>query len=141
VGEEAAPSEGKLSSSSEDYLEAICQLACSGDSVRSVDLANKLSVSKASVNKAVSILRRAGMVEQEHYGEIVLTEQGRGYGEKVLGRHRMLTRFLVDILGVDPARASVEACQMEHAISDDTMDRWIEFIKSCPLDSWLGSKL
>lgn len=133
--------EGRLSQSSEDYLEAICQLDRGEGSVRSVDLANKLSVSKASVNKAVSILKGAGMVEQEHYGEIVLTEKGRAYGEKVLDRHHMLTRFLVDILGVEATAAEHEACQMEHAISDDTMDRWIAFIKSCPLDSWLGRKL
>jgi DtxR family transcriptional regulator, Mn-dependent transcriptional regulator len=131
----------KLTASSEDYLEAICQLAQGGASVRSVDLANKLEVSKASVNKAVATLKAAGMIEQEYYGEIVLTAEGRAYGESVRGRHRMLLRFLVDILGVDPQIAEHEACEMEHAISDNTMDRWLDFINTCPLESWLGRKL
>jgi DtxR family transcriptional regulator, Mn-dependent transcriptional regulator len=131
----------RLTPSSEDYLEAIYRLAVGGNSVRSVDLANKLEVSKASVNKAISILKGAGMIEQEHYGEIILTQLGRDYGESVCGRHRMLLRFLVDILGVDPATAEHEACEMEHAISNDTMDKWIDFIKTCPLESWLGKRL
>ncbi len=133
--------EVKLTPSSEDYLEAIYRLARGGNSVRSVDLANKLEVSKASVNKAISILKTAGMIEQEHYGEIVLTKIGQEYGESVCGRHRMLLRFLVDILGVAPETAEVEACKMEHAISDETMDKWIDFIKTCPLESWLGKRL
>lgn len=120
---------GKLSSSGEDYLEAIYQLGGAHGSVRSVDLAVKLEVSKASVNKALSNLKNAGLVEQPHYGDISLTEDGRRYARNVLSRHEILAQFLVEVLGIDAERAQEEACTMEHAISDTTLDRFVEFMK------------
>ncbi len=121
----------QLSPANEDYLEAIVELASElGDDegVRSVDIASLLNVSKASVNKAVHMLKEAGYITQEHYGKIELTEAGRIYGESVWRRHRALRHFLVDQLGVDPEIAEEEACMMEHAISDKTMDLWVEYM-------------
>jgi Mn-dependent DtxR family transcriptional regulator len=97
--------------------------------VRSVDLATKLDVSKASVNKALSTLKRAGLVEQPHYGDITLTDDGREYASSILDRHHVLYHFLIDVLRVEPAVAAEEACIMEHAISDDTLRRWTDFLK------------
>ena len=51
---------GKLSASSQDYLEAILELSLQDDKVRSVDIAQKLNVSRASVNKAIGVLKQAG---------------------------------------------------------------------------------
>lgn len=119
----------KLSQSNEDYLEAIFELADGAMApVRSVDLANKLNVSKASVNKAVSALKEKGYVDQPFYGDITLTQTGIEYGGAVLQRHHLLFRFLVDVLGVDEERARDEACEMEHAISDDTLNRWTAYL-------------
>ncbi len=119
----------KISQAHEDYLEAIVELAgILNNPVRSVDLALKLGVSKPSVNKAVGVLRELGLVSQEPYGDIVLTEAGVEYGASVLARHNMLYGFLTDVLGVSPQTAELEACQMEHAISDDTLDRWVRYL-------------
>ena len=119
----------KLTPAHEDYLEAIYQLGGQGmESVRSVDLATKLDVSKASVNKALSNLKQAELVEQPHYGDITLTKKGRLYARSILDRHHVLYHFLIDILGVEPQIAADEACKMEHAISDDTMRRWMDFM-------------
>lgn len=121
----------KLSSANEDYLEAICELCDTGsDHVRSVDIATKLDVSKASVNKAVGMLKAAGYVTQEPYGDVLLTDAGRKYGEAVLERHRTLRSFLIDNLGVDPETAEREACAMEHTIGDDTMRKWVAYLKN-----------
>lgn len=68
---------------------------------------------------------RDGYIEQERYGEITLTPAGKEYGEHILMRHRVLRAFLIDALGVDEEAANREACMMEHAISEDTMDKWI----------------
>lgn len=126
---------GKLSSSGEDYLEAIYQLGGAESSVRSVDLAEKLDVSKASVNKAINNLKSAGLVEQPHYGDITLTERGLHYARDVQSRHEVLTEFLTEVLGVDPERSQEEACMMEHAISDETLASWIEF-----MEKWKAEK-
>ena len=71
-----------LTMANEDYLEAIYRIMTeggmgAGEGVRSVDVAERLDVSKASVNKAISTLREAGYVEQTRYGRVMLTEEDR----------------------------------------------------------------
>ena len=124
----------KMSMSHEDYLEAIVMLGGTTEvSVRSVDIANKLGVSKASVNKAVTSLKEKGLVDQPYYGDVTLTKDGYDYGTQVFDRHRMLELFLTKALGIEPEVAAKEACQMEHAISDDSFDKWRAFIKKLHL--------
>ena len=120
----------KISKSHEDYLEAIVMLGgTSTVPVRSVDIANKLEVSKASVNKAISMLKEKGLADQPYYGDITLTEEGYEYGKAVLERHHLLFAFLTQELGISEEVANEEACLMEHAISDSSFVKWIEYIK------------
>lgn len=116
-----------LTKSSEDYLEAIYELA--GDenhSVRSIDIAEKLGVSRPSVNNALNILKKQMMVEQEPYGAISLTCQGLLYGKSIYFRHTSLFDFLHKVLGVPAETAEEEACEIEHAVCEDTIRRWSE---------------
>ena len=127
----------KLTQANEDYLEAIVMLAGEDRSpVRSVDIANRLDVSKPSVNKAVALLREEGFIEHQPYGDVYLTDAGAKYGEAVLERHNTLMRFFVEVLGVEPDVAEDEACCIEHVISEDTFQRWTEHIRAslncCP---------
>ena len=126
--------ETHLTMANEDYLECIVRIECENGSdteagVRSVDIAQHLDVSKASVNKAISTLKAQGMVEQSHYGKVRLTSRGREVGNTIWRRHRMLRAFLVDELGVEFERADAEACVKEHALSEDTMDRWLAHLE------------
>lgn len=120
-----------LTRASEDYLEAIYLLAKKGgdDSVRSVDVAEFLGVSKASVNKGVTQLKETAMVEQNRYGRIVLTAEGKAYAELVWRSHRALRTFLMSDLGVSEEIADKEACLMEHVLSEDTMLRLIGYLE------------
>lgn len=99
------------------------------DGVRSVDVAEQLEVSKASVSKALSTLKEAGMVRQTRYGRVQLTEEGEVYARRVWRSHRVLRAFLTDELGVDPQVADEEACLLEHYLSEDTMDRWCGYLE------------
>ena len=121
-----------LSMASEDYLESIYRLMVEQDAfesgIRSVDVAEQLEVSKASVNKAIATLKEHGMVEQTRYGRVMLTEEGMVYGKDVWSRHRMLRTFLTKGLGVDDETADEEACLMEHAISDESFEKWVAYI-------------
>ena len=120
----------KVSMSHEDYLEAIIMLGGTVDnSIRSVDIANQMSVSKASVNKAIGLLKERGLVDQPYYGDVTLTEEGWAYGKKVYKRHRYLTAFLSKTLGIPEDVAEDEACQMEHAISDESFEKWVAYIE------------
>ena len=121
-----------LSRASEDYLEAIYRISterADGAPVRSVDVAEQLGVSKASVNKALASLKEAGMVEQSRYGRVSLTDEGRRYAALVWRAHRALRTFLESDLGVSSEVADEEACLMEHVLSADTMERLIGYLE------------
>lgn len=120
----------KVSKSNEDYLETIVELGGTPTtSVRSVDIATKMGVSKASVNKAITYLKEKGFLDQAHYGGITLTKKGYEYGTAVLDRHSLLYRFLTEQLGIEEKIADEEACLMEHAISDDSFEKWTVYLK------------
>lgn len=128
------PQDHGLSMASEDYLEAIYRLTVEEEKtfaqgIRSVDVAEQLGVSKASVSKALATLRDAGMVEQARYGRVTLTKEGEKYARRVWRTHRMLRVFLRDELGVDPQVADEEACLLEHYLSGDTTDRWCAYLE------------
>lgn len=135
MGGTEATSEGHaLTRAGEDYLEAIYRLSTDpaggdGAAVRSVDVAELLGVSKASVNKALSMLKETGMVTQSRYGRVQLTDEGRRYAALVWRAHRALRTFLESDLGVEPEVADEEACLMEHALSVDTLERLIAYLE------------
>ena len=130
-----------LTMASEDYLEAIYRIAVEKDedadvqagqpvqSIRSVDVAEQLGVSKASVSKALGTLRDAGMIEQTRYGRVTLTSEGEAYARRVWRSHRVLRAFLTNELGVAPDVADEEACLLEHYLSEDTMDKWPDYLE------------
>lgn len=121
-----------LTVANEDYLECMVRIeqeGSQGEGIRSVDIAQQLGVSKASVNKAVTVLKEQGLVEQSHYGKVMLTDPGRELGRAVWYRHRLIRTFLVQELGVEFERADTEACMMEHALSEDTMQRWMRYLE------------
>ena len=119
----------KVSMSHEDYLEAIIMLGgTTKKPIRSVDIANQMGVSKASVNKAIGLLKEKGLAEQPYYGDVTLTKKGYDYGRSVYKRHRYLTAFLAKTLGIPERTAEKEACLMEHAISDASFKKWVAYI-------------
>lgn len=120
----------KISMSHEDYLEAIVMLGGTTEaSVRSVDIAKQMGVSKASVNKAIGLLKEKALAEQPYYGDVTLTEAGYEYGLSVYKRHRYLKAFLSKALGIPEDVAEDEACLMEHAISDESFEKWVSYIE------------
>lgn len=119
--------ESIATASGQDYLEAILQLSADGP-VRSVDIAQRLSVSRASVNRAIGVLKAHGLVTQPRYGAIALTPAGEELARGVQQRHRVLKEFLTDVLQIDPATAELDACRMEHVISAATMESLIRFL-------------
>lgn len=119
----------KMSPSLENYLETVLLLEQGDDvSVRLTDVANKLRVSKASVNRAQGILKKAGMIEQERYGTISLTEKGRDAANDVYKRHLTIKRFLMSVLGIGEETAEQDACRMEHVVSRETMSKLVQYL-------------
>ena len=107
---------GRLYESGENYLETILILGSKGQSVRSIDIAREMEVSKPSVSRAVGILRDGGFIDVDADGYITLTDTGREVAERIYERHRVLTDWLMDI-GVPQEIAAEDACKLEHDIS------------------------
>lgn len=117
-----------VSASLEDYLEAIYILTKKNPQVRVTDVARELDISKPSVNRAINTLKKQGLVNHEHYGDLCLTEEGVKIAEDVSSRHELLRGFLMNTLGVDAKTAEVEACLIEHNLSADTVAKLRKFV-------------
>ena len=108
--------------SGEDYLEAILTLRQKTGYVRSVDVAAELGYSKPSVSIAMKKLREQGYVRVNEAGLLFLTKEGEALACSVYERHKTLKKALM-LLGVDEESAAEEACKLEHAISDSTLEK------------------
>ena len=106
-----------LQESGEMYLETILRLQGEKRVVRSVDVAEEMGYSKASVSRAIKILKDNGYVDLEKAGNLALTKEGEAIAKKIFDRHKTLTEFLLQI-GVDKKTAEEDACRIEHVISD-----------------------
>ena len=108
--------------SREDYLKAILVLQKKLGSVRSVNLANYLGVSRPSVCNAVSTLSSGGFLTMDDRFLLHLTKEGREVAERTYERHCFFTKHLIAI-GVDSVTAEEDACRLEHAISEKSFQR------------------
>lgn len=110
-----------LLESGENYLETILVLTKKNGSVRSIDIAEAMDFTKASVSRAMSILKRDNYIIMHADGRILLTDEGLKKASSVYDRHITLTRFINEILGVDKEIAEKDACKIEHIISPETL--------------------
>ena len=111
-----------LLESGENYLETILVLTKRNGSVRSIDIAEEMNFTKASVSRAMSILKRDNYIIMEPDGRILLTKDGQKKAAAVYDRHVTLTRFINEILGVDEEIAEKDACRIEHVISKESFE-------------------
>ena len=107
--------------SAEDYLEAMLMLKEERGYVRSIDVAEKLGVTKPSVSYATKRLRESGYITFDPAGMIVLLEPGLEIAERMYERHKLLTELLIG-LGVSPETAREDACKIEHDLSVESFD-------------------
>lgn len=133
-----------LSPSMEDYLETVWIIALEKRVPRVKDIAKSLGVKTSSVVNAIRVLSEKQLVQQEPYGYIELTQKGILMAKAIYERHKTLYKFFHEILGVDPGVAEKDACEIEHHIHRQTLDRilkFIEFVESCPEGEplWLSS--
>lgn len=108
--------------SAEDYLEAILILRERQGAVRSIDVVHQLELTKPSVSVAMKRFRENGYIEMDADGFITLLPPGEEIAQRIYGRHKLLTRFLV-ALGVSEEVAAADACKMEHDLSDETFEK------------------
>ncbi len=117
----------KYNQSAEDYLESLLTLGREGEVVHRIDVAKKMGVSQAAVNKAVKLLCEKEYVYEEGK-HLYLTKKGRAYAEEVYAKHCVIRNYLI-AQGVSPATAEEDACRMEHLLSAETLRMMEKFLK------------
>ena len=119
----------RIQESGENYLETILILQNKKGSVRSIDIANELDYTKASISRAMGILKKAGYITMEDGGIIRLTEAGYQRSTQIYERHRVITEYLVHALQIGEETAMTDACRIEHVISEESFHKikdWVE---------------
>lgn len=117
----------RIKESAENYLETILMLTNRKKYVRSIDIANELGFSKASVSVAMKSFREEGYIVIDPEGGISLTEKGLLIAERVCERHNVIARALMAI-GVSEETAYRDSCKIEHDISDESFKKLKEYL-------------
>ncbi len=100
-----------------EYLEVIYYLAARNEPVIAARLARWMSVQPPTVTHILKQLEEKLLIERDPRGLITLTTQGFGLAEAMVRRHRILERFLVDVMGIPWDQIHEEAVRLEHALT------------------------
>jgi DtxR family Mn-dependent transcriptional regulator len=123
--------ESMRSSLREDYLEAILiSTARYSHPPCAKDVSEALHIDEGDVRTHLGELASGGDICLHDDGRIMLTDQGTATGKQIIKKHETLQSFLSEILGMDRSSASDEACRIEHAVSDETIDRLGDYLRS-----------
>ncbi len=133
----STPSGGPaLSETLEDYVEIILALSLERRTVRVRDIARAKAVRMPTVTAALKRLAEMGLVRYAAREYVELSEAGSEVAARVASRHRFLTRFLAEVLGVPRDVAEADACSLEHRLSPPSLERlaaFVEYLDTCPL--------
>lgn len=111
----------KQNESKEMYLETIYLLEKESQHAHTVQIAKRLNVSNPSVTKAMNLLKKQGLIEQERYGPVSLTDEGRALSKQLYENHKLIAQFIADSLNLSPKQVEENACKIEHVISQEML--------------------
>lgn len=107
----------------EDYLRGLYILEEKKGYIKSIDLAHYLNVSKPSVSGMARELNKEGLVSYKKYSKLKFTAKGRRIAQKLTSKHRLIELFLKNMLKVNSKNVHEEANRLEHAFSDESVQR------------------
>ena len=117
-----------ISKSQEDYLKAMYVLKMKNGEIRVTDIAEYLNFSKPSVTKAINNMKEIGLVNNQTYGKIELTEQGIDIAKKVLEAYDISYVFLKEVLGLSEEKAKKEAEKLKLTMEDNTLNHLAKYV-------------
>lgn len=119
----------EISPNMEDYLETIYIIHKAKKIVRTKELAEKLNVKLPSVTEAVQKLAKKNMLNYKRYGNITITKKGEQTAKNIYKKHKVLSNFFVDVLGINKKIAEQDACKIEHLLSQSTINKITNFLE------------
>ena len=118
----------ELTPTLEDSLQAIYHIERAQKVARPKDISRAQNVASSTVTATLQSLAGKGMVNYEPYALITLTDKGRKRAEQLATRHRIVRNFLQDVLGLEARQAEATACDMEHAVDRQALNRFVCFL-------------
>jgi Mn-dependent DtxR family transcriptional regulator len=111
------------------HLMAIDELIQKFGYARVSDVARVLNITRGSVSISLQPLKRAGLVVQDANRHLRLSRQGQSLVDAIKTKRLLMKRLLADVLGVSPEQAEIDACKMEHLISNQTARALINLLR------------
>lgn len=118
-----------ISHSAAHHLMAIDDLISRLGYARVSDIARQLGITRGSVSISLRPLKVAGLVDQDENRHLRLSQQGQALVAAIKTKHHLMTRLLTEVLGVAPAQAEIDACKLEHLLSNDTARQVLSFLR------------
>ncbi len=112
--------DNEITHSGAHYLLAIASLVRSGGRPRAADVARRLGVTRAAVSVQLRMLQEHGLVSLDDQQRLVLTAHGADVVARVASKHEVLLVFLRELLGVRDRTAELDACKVEHLLSEES---------------------
>lgn len=137
----------EISSSLEDYVEAIAEITARNGHAHTKDIAEKLSVKMPSVTGALQLLAKRGLITYSRNQPVELTAAGEEIAARVTRRHLVLRQFFRDVFKLSEVKADETACRIEHVIDEEVIERFVALSEAiggrgdcAPLRAFLAEK-
>lgn len=111
--------ENKISENIEEYLEVLYRNGSNKEQVSTTQISKELGIAPGSVTQMLKKLEKLGYIDYTPYKGATLTDEGMKIAQKITRKHRILEKFLIDVLKVKEENVHSQACEMEHALSDE----------------------
>lgn len=121
--------DNEITHSAAHHLLAILELSSKRGYARVTDVAKFLDITTGSASTNLKSLKQKGLVDEDDNKFLVLSEEGKELAEAILNRRHILEQFFLEILGVSPDQAEIDACKTEHLLSMETTKKMAAFIK------------
>ena len=130
--------ESKISDNIEEYLEVLYRNGSNGEQVSTTKLSDDLGIAPGSVTQMLKKLEKLGYISYTPYKGAILTDEGMKIAQKITRKHRILEKFLSEVLKIKEENIHEQACEMEHTLSDEAERALCNMLQNpdlCPDDN------
>jgi DtxR family transcriptional regulator, Mn-dependent transcriptional regulator len=122
--------ENNITHSAAHHLIAIMELRQKRGYARVTDVARELNITTGSASTNLKSLKSKKLIFEDENRFLSLSAEGEALAEAVLGRKKILKKFLIEVLSVNEEQAEIDACKTEHLISHETTKKLTEFVSN-----------